>query len=82
MYTCSCSQAVPETRSKTQQENLFPRFSTIWAPVGGEYWFPVHTYADDTLDFRVGPQRIRLTIRYTDYKRFGAETTIEFGEPK
>jgi hypothetical protein len=72
-------KAVPETHSKTQPENLFPRFTTVWTPVGGEYWFPVHTYADDTLDFRVGPQRIRLTIRYADYKRFGSDTTIEFG---
>lgn len=74
-------KAVPETRSATKEENLFPRFTTLWAPVTGGYWFPIHTYADDTLDFRVGPQRIRLTIRYFDYKRFGAETTVQFGEP-
>ncbi len=75
-------KAVPETRSMTKEENVFPRFTTIWEPVGGEYWFPVHTYADDVLDFRVGPQRIRLTIRYSDYKRFGAESTIQFEPPK
>lgn len=74
-------KAVPETRSKTQQENLFPRFTTIWTPAGNGYWFPAHTYADDTLDFRNGPQRIRLTIRYQDYKRFGADTRIEFTAP-
>ncbi|HEX8985390.1 MAG TPA: hypothetical protein VF767_08165 [Bryobacteraceae bacterium] len=74
-------KAVPETRSATKEENLFPRFTTLWAPVTGGYWFPIHTYADDTLDFRVGPQRIRLTIRYFDYRRFGAETTVQFGEP-
>jgi hypothetical protein len=74
-------KAVPETRSSAKEENLFPRFTTIWAPAPGGYWFPVHTHADDTLDFRVGPQRIRLTIRYSEYKRFGAETTLSFEEP-
>lgn len=74
-------KAVPETRSKAKEENLFPRFTTIWKPIDGQYWFPVYTYADDTLDFRVGPQRIRMTIRYSDYRKFGAETTVKFGEP-
>ena len=74
-------KAVPETHSKSGQENLFPRFTTIWKPIDGGYWFPVHTYADDTLDFRVGPQRMRLTIRYSDYKKFGAESTIKFEGP-
>jgi hypothetical protein len=73
-------KAVPEIRS-TKNENLFPRFTTIWQPVDGKFRFPVYTVGDDTLDFRVGPQRIRITIRYTDYKRFGAESTVKFGEP-
>jgi len=74
-------KAVPEMRSKVKGENLFPRFTTIWKPIDGQYWFPVYTYADDTLDFRLGPQRIRMTIRYGDYRKFEAETTIRFGEP-
>jgi hypothetical protein len=72
-------KAVPEIRSM-QSENLFPRFTTLWHRVEGGYSFPMHTFADDTLDFRVGPQRIRLNIRYMDYKRFGAESTVKFGE--
>jgi hypothetical protein len=74
-------KAVPEIRS-TKNENLFPRFTTIWQPVDGKLRFPVHTFGDDTLDFRVGPQRIRLTIRYSNYKRFSAESTVKFGEPE
>jgi len=75
-------KAVPEIRSM-KQENLFPRFTTMWEPVDGKYWFPIHTFADDTLDFRVGPQRMRLNIRYADYKRFSAESSIRFeGEKK
>ncbi|MGA2328461.1 MAG: hypothetical protein ABSH05_19455 [Bryobacteraceae bacterium] len=73
-------KAVPEIRG-TKDENLFPRFTTIWEPIDGDFRFPVHTYADDTLDFRVGPQRIRLTIRYSNYKRFAAKSTVKFGDP-
>src|SRR5579872_1675539 len=68
-------QAVPQILS-TKQENLFPRFTTIRKPVDGKHWFPIYTYADDTLQFRTGPQRERLRIAYSEYKRFGAESTF------
>ena len=68
-------QAVPQIRT-TKTENLFPRFTTIRKPLDGKHWFPVYTYADDTLQFRTGPQRIRLRIAYSNYKRFGAESTL------
>lgn len=72
----SDGQAVPQIRStNAKRENLFPRFTTIRAKVG-DYWFPIRTYADDTLHFARGSQRIKLTIRYSNYKRFGAESTI------
>ena len=68
-------QAVPQIRT-TKTENMFPRFTTIRKPLDGKHWFPVYTYADDTLQFRTGPQRIRLRIAYSNYKRFGAESTL------
>ena len=68
-------QAVPQIRT-TKAENLFPRFTTIRKPLDGNHWFPVYTYADDTLHFRTGGQRIRLRIAYSNYKRFGAESTL------
>jgi hypothetical protein len=68
-------QAVPQIRT-TKSENLFPRFTTIRKPIDGKHWFPVYTYADDTLQFKTGPQRERLKIAYSDYKRFGAESTF------
>ncbi len=70
-------QAVPQIHSM-KSENLFPRFTTIRRPLEGGYWFPARTFADDTLEFRTGPQRIRLNIRYSDYKRFGAESSIQY----
>jgi hypothetical protein len=68
-------QAVPQIRSM-KSENLFPRFTTIRKPIDGKHWFPVLTYADDTLHFRTGPQRERLRISYNNYKRFGVESTF------
>lgn len=70
-------QAVPQIRT-TKYENLFPHFTTIREKIDGKFWFPVTTFGDDTLYFRTGQQRIRLTIRYANYKRFGAETKIEY----
>ena len=68
-------QAVPQIRS-TKSENLFPKFTTIRKPLDGKHWFPIYTYADDTLQFRTGSQRIRLRIAYSNYKKFGAESTL------
>jgi hypothetical protein len=68
-------KAVPEIRT-TKQENLFPRFTTIRKPVDGRYWFPIGTYADDILQFRSGPLRERLRISYSEYKRFGVDSTF------
>lgn len=68
-------QAVPQIRT-TRTENLFPRFTTIRKPIDGRHWFPIYTYADDTLQFRTGGQRIRLRIAYGNYQRFGAVSTF------
>jgi len=69
-------KAVPEIIT-AKQENLFPRFVTTRKPVNG-FWFPAVTAADDTLYFRSGPIREKLTIRYNNYRKFGSETTVTF----
>jgi hypothetical protein len=68
--------AVPKILSR-KEENLFPRFTTFRARVG-EHWFPVHTFADDTLPFSSGPIRLRMSIRYESYQRFSASSTVKF----
>ena len=73
-------QAVPQIHSM-KSENLFPRFTTIRQLIDGQHRFPVFTYADDTLPFRNGLQRVRMTIRYSNYKRFAAESVIKFAKP-
>jgi len=61
-------------------DNQFPKFETYREQIDGKYWFPTYTVANDTLHFKSGDQRIRQTIRYEDYKQFGAETKITFGD--
>lgn len=72
-------QAVPQIRT-TKNENLFPHFTTLRDKVDGNFRFPVTTYGDDTLYFRTGPQRIRMVIRYSQYKKFETESTITFDD--
>ena len=73
-------QAVPQIRSM-KSENLFPRFTTLRQLIDGQHRFPIFTYADDALPFRTGSQRVRMSIRYSNYKRFGAESVIKFDKP-
>ena len=70
-------QAVPQIDTLKQQ-NLFPHFTTIWKQIDGKWTFPVQTFADDTLFFRNWPQRIKITIAYQNYKRFGVNSTLTF----
>ena len=50
--------------------------------IDGRYWFPTYTRADDILRFSSGEVPIRIIIKYENYKRFGAESTITFEERK
>ena len=65
---------------KKNSNNRFPKFETYRAQIDGKYWFPVYTHADDILQFQDNPQHIRMTVRYQNYKKFGAETSITFGD--
>ena len=62
-------------------ENLFPKFETYREQIDGKYWFPTYTIANDTLNFSSGPVRIRLSVKYDDYKQFKSDVKITFGEP-
>ena len=74
-------RAVPQIVT-TKDENLFTRFTTSRVKIDGEHWFPSRTFGDDVLPFRSGPVRLRTTIEYSKYQRFGAESKITFGDPK
>lgn len=71
-------KAVPDIKKKGQ-ENVFPRFETFRENIEGNFWFPTYTRSNDTLHFSTGDVRIRMTVRYSNYKRFGV--TIKIGKP-
>jgi hypothetical protein len=71
-------KAVPDIITKSG-ENVFPRFRTYRQNIEQGFWFPVYTRADDYLHFKSGDIHIRMTIRYSNYKRFGS--TVKMGTP-
>jgi hypothetical protein len=58
----------------------YPKFETYREQIDGKFWFPTYTVADTILPFENGPVRLKLTVRYDDYKQFGADVKITFGE--
>jgi hypothetical protein len=72
----SDGKAVPDIIKKGN-ENIFPRFETFRENIEGHYWFPTYTRSDDELHFSTGAIHMRMTVRYANYKRFGA--TIKIG---
>lgn len=72
----SDGKAVPDIITKGN-ENVFPRFRTYRENIEKGYWFPVYTRADDYLHFRSGDVHIRMTIRYSNYKRY--TSTVKIG---
>ena len=66
---------------RKSSDNQFPKFETYREQVDGKYWFPTYTRADDTLHFKSGEsQRIRMVVKYQDYKRYEGRSTIKFGD--
>jgi hypothetical protein len=62
------------------KDNEFPKFETYREQVDGKYWFPTYTHADDVLQFREGPQGIRMLVTYKNYKQFKSEVNIQYGD--
>ncbi len=72
-------QPVPQIETLREQ-NLFPHFTTFRRDFDGKWSFPIETYSDDTLFFRSRAQRIRIVVRYLNYKQFGVDSKITFDE--
>ncbi len=65
-------KAVPETKT-----NKFPIVETYREQIDGKFWFPTYVYADDDLIFDNGTDvRIRMRVKYTDYKVGRGKVTI------
>jgi hypothetical protein len=66
---------------RKSSDNQFPKFETYREQIDGKYWFPTYTHADDTLHFKNGDNvRIRMVVRYQDYKRYEGRSTIKYGD--
>ncbi len=68
----------PKKKKRPEDEQLFPTFTTWREQVDGIYWFPTFSRADETLHFTGNDVHIRQTIRYTNYKKFGADVKITY----
>lgn len=79
--------------TKAVQEQRFPGFTTYREQIDGKYWFPTYAKADEELHFAGGrgappnDVHIRVIVKWTDYKKFGAKSKIifegaELPEPK
>lgn len=63
------------------EDQQFPKFETYREQIDGKYWFPTYTYADDVLNFKDGQsQRIKVVVKYDQYKKFHTETSIQYGD--
>src|SRR5271166_3020726 len=65
-------------KHKGGQENLFPNFTTWRQQIDAKYWFPVYTKVDDELHFSTGDVHVRQVVKYSNYKRFGANVKITY----
>jgi hypothetical protein len=68
-------KAVPDIR-KGNNENVFPRFETYRENIEGHFWFPTYTRADDLLHFQSEAVHIRMSVRYSQYKRFRVSSRL------
>jgi len=64
---------------KKNEDSAYPRFETFRENIEGHFWFPTYTRANDTLHFKTSDVRIRMTVKYENYKRFGS--TIKISKP-
>jgi hypothetical protein len=63
-------------RGLPEGNQRFPIFETRRAQIAEKTYGPISTIADDTLDFPGGKIRMRVAVRYFDFKRFRSEVKI------
>lgn len=77
MLVKSKGKGVPETK-----DNKFPIVETTREQIDGKYWFPTDARADDELVFDNGSVlKIRMRVKYTDYKVGRTEVRILDDDP-
>jgi len=61
-----------------QGDPQYAKFETYREQVDGKQWFPTYTIANATLHFRDNDQRIKMTVKYEDYKQFKSDINIKY----
>lgn len=70
-------QSGPEVKGQK-----FPHFESYRENIDGRYWFPTYIYTDDVLEFKSGDIHLRMTVRFTNYRKFsGRIRMVDEGEP-
>ena len=64
--------------AKQNADHQYAKFETYREQVDGKFWFPTYTIANATLHFRDNDQRIKMTVKYEDYKQFKSDTQIKY----
>ena len=62
-----------------EEEQLFPHFVTYREQIDGKYWFPTYSKADEVLHFFASDAHVKAIVKYADYKRFGSNVNIIYG---
>jgi hypothetical protein len=62
----------------THGDYQYPKFETYREQIDGKYWFPTYTIANTTLHFKENDQRIKMTVKYEDYKQFKSDVQIKY----
>lgn len=65
-------KGIPETKI-----NKFPTVETYREQIGGKYWFPTYSYADEELIFDNGAAlHVRMKVRYSDFAPARADVKV------
>ena len=63
-------------RALPEGNQRFPLFETMRASIDKTHFFPVSTFADDVLEFPGFNIRMRMSVRYSEFKKFTSFTNI------
>jgi hypothetical protein len=69
---------IVKTSGKTVPEfgQRFPKFETYRENIDERFWLPTYTFGDDTLEFDNFRVRVRMVIRYKNYRRFSSDVKL------
>jgi len=70
MIVKTAGKVVPEFKQR------FAKFETYRENIDGKFWFPTYTYGDDMLEFDQFRVRVRMQIKYRNYRRFQSDVRI------